>query len=155
MVFDEAQNLSEEVLESVRLLSNFETPTRKLMHIVLAGQPQLAERLAHKSMVQLRQRISSIIRLDPLTPNETNAYIDHRLRITGYQGTSPFTPGARQLIAQKSEGIPRNINNLCFNAMRMAYAMDKKRIDEQVVHEVIADLAIESLVPAVEKGAPS
>jgi type II secretory pathway predicted ATPase ExeA len=144
-VIDEAQNLSEEALESVRLLSNFETPTRKLIQIVLSGQPELANRLARKSMVQFRQRISSIIRLAPLTPEETNAYIDHRLRVAGYQGGQLLTAGARQLIVEKSEGIPRNINNLCFNAMCLGYALDKKQIDAKVMSEVIADLSIECL----------
>lgn len=145
MIIDEAQDLSKEALESIRLLSNFETPTRKLMQIVLSGQPQLANRLAHRSMVQLRQRISSFIRLAPLTPKEINAYINHRLRVAGYQGGQLFTSEAQQLIMYKSEGIPRNINNLCFNAMCLGYALDKNQIDANVVNEVIADLSIECL----------
>ena len=76
LVIDEAQNLRENVLESVRLLSNFETPWMKLIQIVLAGQPQLAERLARPSMAQLRQRISTVIRLEPFTQEETSAYIN-------------------------------------------------------------------------------
>jgi len=145
LVIDEAQNLSDAVLESVRLLSNFETPTKKLMHIVLAGQPQLAERLAKPSMTQLRQRISAVIRVDPFTPQETYAYIEHRLRVAGYQGVPFFTDSARALIAEHSEGIPRNINNLCFNAMSLAYATDAKQVDSKAVREVISDLEIESL----------
>ena len=146
LVIDEAQNLDEKVLESVRLLSNFETPTRKLMHIVLAGQPQLAERLASPSMTQFRQRISILIRLDPFTLEETNAYIDHRLRVAGYAGPPLFTDSALHLIAEHSEGIPRNINNLCFGAMSLAYATDSKRIDVETVREAISDLDMESLV---------
>src|ERR1700681_597936 len=83
LVIDEAQNLDEKVLESIRLLSNFETPWMKLMQIVLAGQPQLADRLATPSRAQLRQRVSMVIRIEPLTPEEVNAYIDHRLWIAG------------------------------------------------------------------------
>ncbi|MGA9632229.1 MAG: AAA family ATPase, partial [Candidatus Acidiferrales bacterium] len=83
LVIDEAQHLSPEVLESVRLLSNFETPWAKLMQIVLAGQPQLAEILARPSMAQLRQRVSSIAHLEPFTAEETNHYIDHRLWVAG------------------------------------------------------------------------
>lgn len=147
VVIDEAQDLSAEVLESVRLLSNFETQTRKLMQIVLAGQPQLAERLAQPSMTQLRQRISSVIRLDPFTAEEVGPYIDHRLRVAGYQGAALFTAGAVVLIAENSGGIPRNINNLCFNAMSLAFAMNKRQIDSKVVEEVVTDLAIEQLVP--------
>ena len=97
LIIDEAQNLDEKVLESVRLLSNFETPWKKLMQIVIAGQPELAERLARPSMSQLRQRISSVIRLEPFAPEETNAYISHRLWIAGYSGPSLFTVGARLL----------------------------------------------------------
>ena len=150
LVIDEAQNLRENVLESVRLLSNFETPWMKLMQIVIAGQPQLAECLARPSMAQLRQRISTVIRLDPFTPEETNAYINHRLWVAGYSGPDLFTVGARLMIAECSGGIPRNINTLCFNAMSIAYATDAKKIDAKVVEEAAADLEIESLVPATE-----
>lgn len=147
LVIDEAQNLRENVLESVRLLSNFETPWMKLIQIVLAGQPQLAERLARPSMAQLRQRISSVIRLEPFTQEETSAYINHRLWVAGYSGPDLFTPGARIAIAQYTSGIPRRINTLCFNAMSIAYAMDIKKIDVKTVEEAASDLEIESLVP--------
>lgn len=146
LVIDEAQNLEERVLESVRLLSNFETPWVKLMQIVIAGQPQLARRLARPSMAQLRQRISSVIRLDPFTLEETNAYVDHRLWVAGYAGSPLFTVGARLQIAEQSRGIPRNINNICFNAMSLAYAMDARQIDSKIIGEVIADLEMDSLL---------
>jgi type II secretory pathway predicted ATPase ExeA/LysM repeat protein len=145
LVIDEAQNLDESVLESVRLLSNFETPWMKLMQIVLAGQPQLADRLARPSMAQLRQRISMIIRIEPLTHEEVNAYIDHRLYIAGGENNPVFTAGARKLIAEHSEGIPRNINNLCFNAMSLGCALKRKTIDRDIINDVIADLDLESL----------
>ena len=143
LVIDEAQNLNEEVLEFVRLLSNFETPWMKLMQIVIAGQPQLAERLARPSMSQLRQRISSFIRLDPFTTKETNAYIDHRLWVAGYSGPPLFTVGARLLIGQHTGGIPRNINNLCFHSMALASSLGKKQVDSQMVSEAVSDLSIE------------
>src|SRR6202049_233626 len=101
LVIDEAQNLDEKVLESVRLLSNFETPWMKLMQIVLAGQPQLAERLAKPSMAQLRQRISFAIGLEPLTREEVAAYVDHRLWVAGYKGSPLFSIGARTLLAEQ------------------------------------------------------
>jgi general secretion pathway protein A len=145
LVIDEAQNLEEKVLESIRLLSNFETPWMKLMQIVLAGQPQLADRLASPSMAQLRQRVSMVIRIDPFTHQEVNAYIDHRLWIAGCDKPALFTVGARKLIADHSEGIPRNINNLCFNAMSLACALKRKTIDRDVVRDVIADLDLEPL----------
>jgi general secretion pathway protein A len=153
LVIDEAQNLEEKVLESVRLLSNFETPWTKLMQIVIAGQPQLAEKLAKPSMAQLRQRISTIVGLAPFSSDETRAYIDHRLWVAGYEGPSPFTVGAQLLIAEESGGIPRNINNLCFNAMSLAYAMGTRKIDSRAVREVIADLDMESLAPAARRPA--
>jgi general secretion pathway protein A len=145
LVIDEAQNLEERTLESVRLLSNFETPWAKLMQIILVGQPQLAKRLAKPSLVQLRQRLSMIIRIEPFSFEETRNYISHRLRASGYQGPSLFTMAAQRLIAERSEGIPRNINNLCFNAMVLACAMRQPAIDHKVVLEVLADLDLDSL----------
>ncbi len=154
LVIDEAQNLDERVLESVRLLSNFETPWMKLMQIVIAGQPQLAERLTRPSMAQLRQRISSVIRIEPFTAEETGAYIDHRLWVAGYAGEPLFTVGARLLIAKQSGGIPRNINTLCFNAMSVAYGMGARQVDAKMVQEAINDVEIESLVPKQERTPP-
>jgi type II secretory pathway predicted ATPase ExeA len=145
LVIDEAQNLEEKVLESVRLLSNFETPWMKLMQIVMAGQPQLAKRLARPSLAQLRQRISLVIRIEPFLPEQINAYIDHRLWVAGYQGPSLFSAAARLMIAEHSEGIPRNINNICFNAMSLACALKRKTIDRDIICEVLADLDLESL----------
>jgi general secretion pathway protein A len=145
LVVDEAQNLEEKVLESIRLLSNFETPWMKLMQIVLAGQPQLADRLASPSMAQLRQRVSIVMRIEPFTPKEVDAYIDHRLWIGGCDRPSLFTADARKLIAEHSEGIPRNINNLCFNALSLGCALKRKTIDRDVILEVISDLDLEPL----------
>jgi general secretion pathway protein A len=146
VVIDEAQNLDEKVLESVRLLSNFETPMAKLIQIVLAGQPQLAEKLAKPSLAQLRQRISLIVRIEPFSPPEVNRYIDHRLRIAGCTDVSLFDEGARLLIAERSQGIPRNINNLCFLSMGLACALKRPRIDREIVLEVLADLNLESMI---------
>jgi type II secretory pathway predicted ATPase ExeA len=140
LVIDEAQNLDEKALEFVRLLSNFETPWMKLMQIVLAGQPQLAEKLAQPSMAQLRQRVSFSIRIEPLNREEIDAYIDHRLWVAGYNGLSPFTVGARMLLAEHCEGIPRNISNLCFCAMSLGWAMKAKTIDREMMRDVIADI---------------
>lgn len=151
VVIDEAQNLDPSVLEVVRMLSNFETPQRKMMHLVLAGQPQLAQVLSSPFMVQLRQRISIVARLKPLTLDETQIYIDHRLRVAGYSNTNPlFTKPAVELIAVHSEGIPRNINNISFNAMALACALKQKSIGPDVVQEVLADLDLCSLCPGAE-----
>jgi hypothetical protein len=116
-----------------------------LMQIVLVGQPQLAKILAKPSMLQLRQRISMIIRIEPFNFEETRNYINHRLSAAGFQGPSLFTVGARRLIAERSQGIPRNINNICFNAMTLACAMRLSTIDHNVVLEVLADLDLDSL----------
>jgi general secretion pathway protein A len=141
VVVDEAQNLDEPVLELLRMLSNFETTREKLMHLILVGQPQLAERLASPRLTQLRQRISIIARLEPLSPDETHQYIEHRLRVVGCGIAGPqFTKHAKAMIADHAEGIPRNINNLCFNAISLGCALKRRTIDSDVVGEVIRDL---------------
>ena len=147
-VVDEAQNLDVSVLETVRLLSDFETPRAKLLHIILTGQPELADRLASPALLQLRQRISHLVRLEPLTPAEVNRYIDHRLRTAGYTGAPLFTPQARALIAQRSEGIPRIINNLCFNALSLGFATSQRTIGPEILAEVSADLDFEAIIQA-------
>ena len=144
LVIDEAQNLDDSVLELVRMLSNFETSREKLMQIILSGQPQLAEKIASPDLVQLRQRVSMFARLKPFSPEDTVLYIDHIIRIAGYGFESPlFTREALAQIAQSSEGIPRNINNLCFNALSLGCALKQKTIDCDIVREVVADLDLE------------
>jgi general secretion pathway protein A len=143
VVIDEAQNLDDSVLELVRMLSNFETARDKLIQIVLAGQPQLAENIGSPELLQLRQRISIFARLQPFTPEETTLYILHRLRIAGYNSDMPlFTKDALALIALYSEGLPRNVNNLCFNALSLGAALQQKPIDRDVIRQVIGDLDI-------------
>jgi len=138
---DEAQNLSDTVLETVRLLSDFEAPDKKLLQIILAGQPALAQRLSRPGLVQLRQRVAVQARLDALPAGETFRYIQHRLRVAGYQGPELFTPGALELIAERSRGIPRLINNLCFNALSLGCAMRMRQIDAGVAKEAAEDLS--------------
>ena len=146
LVIDEAQNLDERVLEMVRMLSNFETPAKKLMHIVLSGQPQLAEKLASERLIQLRQRISILAHLAPFTAAETRAYIEHRLRIAGAASEKPlFSDQAYAMIAEQSAGIPRNINNLCFNSMSLACALQRPTVDAFIVQEVINDLDMKAI----------
>jgi general secretion pathway protein A len=138
-VIDEAQNLSESVLETVRLLSDFETSQGKLLQIILAGQPQLISTLMRPEMLQLRQRISVTTSLDPLGPEDVSRYVAHRLGIAGHEGATLFTSGALQVIARESHGIPRNINNLCFGALSAGLALQRKQIDREIVEEVAAD----------------
>lgn len=142
VVIDEAQNLEPSVLETVRLLSDFETPRAKLMQIVLAGQPELADKLARPGMIQLRQRVSLILGLKPLSSEETDKYIHHRLRVVGYQGGPMFTPEALLRVSDFTSGIPRNINNLCFNCLSLGCAVQRPVIDAEIVDEVIGDLDI-------------
>ncbi len=122
LVVDEAQNLEDSVLETIRLLSNFETTHTKLLQIVLAGQPELAVKLAQPRLLQLRQRIAVFGHLERFSFEETAAYIEHRLKVAGWAGESVndamgsalFTPEALAAIAGATCGIPRNINSLCF-----------------------------------------
>jgi general secretion pathway protein A len=146
LVIDEAQNLRDPVLETIRLLSDFETTHTKLIQIVLAGQSQLAERLMKPGLSQLRQRIAVLASLQPLSASETAQYVTHRLRIGGATGESIFTPEALALIAERSQGIPRNINNLCFNALLSGYSERVNPIDSALVQRVIAKSDLESLV---------
>ena len=158
-MIDEAQNLSESVLETVRLLSDFETSQGKLLQIILAGQPQLISTLIKPEMLQLRQRIWLTTSLDPLRPLEVSQYVNHRLGVAGYQGAPLFTRGALELIARESHGIPRNINNLCFGALSAGLALRRKEIDREIVEEVAADQNLSALEKRVtaspfENGSP-
>ncbi len=144
---DEAQNLTDTVLETVRLLSDFESAEKKLLQIVLAGQPELAQRLSRPGMAQLRQRIAIQARLDALPAVEVVCYISHRLQVAGYQGAELFTPGALGLIAERSRGIPRLINNLCFNALSLGCATQQKQITSEVIRQAASDLSLEPRAP--------
>jgi general secretion pathway protein A len=155
VVIDEAQNLEPSVLETVRLLSDFETPRAKLMHIVLAGQPELADKLASPGLAQLRQRVSIVHGLEPLSVGEIKNYIEHRLQIAGYTGGPLFSPEVYGDIARFTEGIPRNINNFCFNALSLTCALQKKVVDSETVKEVIADLDISKLTSDAPSTLPS
>jgi general secretion pathway protein A len=148
LIVDEAQNLTEESLEAIRLLSDFETPDFKLLHIILAGQPRLAEKLAQPGLAQLLQRIAMLNRLLPFTAiDDVARYIAYRLKVAGYSGLPLFTTEAMELIARHSGGIPRQINRLCFNALSLGCVTKKRRIDGEVVREVIKDLDVNSLLP--------
>jgi general secretion pathway protein A len=142
VVIDEAQNLDASVLETVRLLSDFETPRGKLLEIVLAGQPELGDKLASHDMAQLRQRVSLLIGLQPLSAQEIKNYVQHRLHVAGHIGEPLLTAEALAIMTDFTAGIPRNVNNFCFNAMSLACALRQKTVDVNVAKEVIADLDI-------------
>jgi len=142
LIIDEAQNLSADVLEQVRLLTNLETATEKLLQIILIGQPELRALLQREDMRQLAQRVTARVRLEPLNREETGAYIRHRLHICG--ATRPiFNKSAVDRIHQLSGGIPRLINVLCDRALLGAYTEGKLQIDRRIVRqaakEVLAD----------------
>jgi general secretion pathway protein A len=146
LIVDEAQNLQEPVLETIRLLSDFETTHSKLIQIVLAGQPQLAQTLMKDSLVQLRQRVAVLANLRSLTPIETAAYIEHRLRASGWSDKVLFSSDALDQIAESSGGVPRSINNLCFNALLEAFHRGLEFVDADIVKEVAEKLNMESLL---------
>jgi general secretion pathway protein A len=155
LVVDEAQNLADPVLETVRLLSNFETSHTKLLQIVLAGQPQLEEKLAQPHWAQLRQRIAVLSRLEALSTEETSRYISHRLKVAGYRGEPLFMPEAVAAIAESSGGIPRNINNICFNALCLGHAEAQKVIAIETVRKVVAKLNLRTVPGPSAAGARS
>jgi general secretion pathway protein A len=142
LIVDEAQNLSEEMLEEIRLLSNLETPTSKLLQIMLVGQPELEHMLQQQSLRQLRQRIVLRFRLRPFDAEETSAYIDERLRLAGYTGKGLFRRSAVQRVYEASGGIPRLINVLCDGALLAGYSRDATVIDGAQVDEVARDLEL-------------
>jgi len=149
---DEAQNLTDAALETVRLLSNFEAADRKLFQIVLSGQPELARRLKNPKLAQLSQRIAVLTGLKRLPAADTFMYIRHRLEVAGYDGPEIFTPSAIDFIAQQSQGIPRNINNICFNALSLGCAMGCKKIGPEIVQEAMHDLSLDHLVAKTRFG---
>ena len=140
LVIDEAQNLSIETLEAVRMLSNFETSGQKLMQILLVGQPELRDKLNAPELRQLKQRIGLRCHIAPLSPEETRLYVRHRLRIAGTADAGIFTDGAVQRIAEYSGGTPRVINIVCDHCLLSGYADSKRRIDAATVEEAIAYL---------------
>jgi type II secretory pathway predicted ATPase ExeA len=145
LVVDEAQNLDDSVLETVRMLSNFETHNTKLLQIILAGQPRLAAKLAQPRLAQLRQRVAALCHLEPFTVEETGLYIEHRLKVAGYSGEPIFDAFSIRLISRKGDGIPRNINNLCYTALQLAAARGLRTVTAEIVHEAAKRLDVESL----------
>jgi general secretion pathway protein A len=141
LIIDEAQNLSFEVLESIRLLSNFETSKDKLLQILLAGQPELATRLNSQELRQLKQRIALRHNLRALTIQECQEYISNRLKIAN-GNPDIFTPSGIEAVYSYSKGIPRIINVLGDNALLTAFALGRDRVDARIVHEVAEDLSL-------------
>lgn len=144
LIVDEAQNLSADMLEEIRLLTNLETFTEKLLQVVLAGQPELEEKLNESRLRQLRQRITLWAKTRPLTLLETHGYIKERLRIAG-TGEEIFSPAAIEVVHRHARGIPRIINLLCEHALITAFVEHSKIASEKIVEEVANDFDLQEI----------
>ncbi|MDB5819242.1 MAG: gspA, partial [Rhizobacter sp.] len=133
LIVDEAQMLSADVLEQLRLLTNLETNERKLLQIVLIGQPELRDMLARPELEQLEQRVIARFHLDALSEPETRNYIRHRLAVAGLTTALPFDAEAIRRIHRIARGVPRRINLLCSRAMLGAYASGKPQVDRRII----------------------
>ena len=145
LIIDEAQNLSPEMLEEVRLLSNLETPTSKLLQIMLVGQPELSEKLDRPELRQLRQRIVLRHALEPFDEDELQRYVDERLRLAGYSGKGILRRSARKRLLEVTGGVARLVNVVCDNALLAGYSRELRTIGGAVIDEVARDL---HLLPA-------
>ena len=140
LIIDEAQNLTPHVLEQLRLLTNLETSERKLLQIILIGQPELRGIVARPELEQLAQRVIARFHLDALDAAETRQYIQHRLQVAGLKGPLPFSPAAIERIHELSRGVPRRINLLCDRALLGAYANGQSRVERTVVDKAAGEV---------------
>ncbi|HLD78706.1 MAG TPA: AAA family ATPase, partial [archaeon] len=140
LLIDEAQNLTPTVLEEVRMLSNLETETDKLIQIILMGQPELKAKLWLKDLTQLRQRVTLHYHLAPLDEGEAEAYISHRLHVAGGNGQPLFASDALARIFYHTRGVPRLINGLCDQALLTGYVNDEKTIGGGIIDEAAGEL---------------
>jgi general secretion pathway protein A len=140
LIIDEAQDLTNELLEQVRLLSNLETDDRKLLQIVLMGQPELRDRLNDHRLRQLRQRITVRFHLNPLSRLEVAQYVQHRLQVSGSRGAPYFTQPALWRIYHYSRGIPRLVNAVCDKALLAGFVEHRDRIDFRLIGRALREL---------------
>jgi general secretion pathway protein A len=148
LVVDEAQNLSPQALEEIRLLTNLETSSEKLLQIALSGQPELEEKLRHPQLRQLRQRITLRCRTSQLSLAETRGYVAERLRIAGGNGEPIFSMEAIESICNYARGIPRVINVLCEHALINAYVDQQKPVPARLIDEVAREFELDRVVPS-------
>jgi type II secretory pathway predicted ATPase ExeA len=144
LIIDEAQCLSDALLEEVRLLANIETATEKLLSIILVGQPELAERLNQPSLRQIKQRVGLRCSLAPLDRAEAAAYIATRIQVAGGECAGLFARSAIDMIYERSGGVPRTMSVICDNALVAGYALDRRPVDHDIVLEVCRDLDLAS-----------
>jgi general secretion pathway protein A len=156
LIIDEAQNLSVDVLEEVRLLTNLEDPKSKMLQLILSGQPELEEKLMRSDLRQLRQRIAVSARLEPLSPADTASYIAFRLERSGAENSREiFSKDAVEAIWAASKGSPRTVNVLCDHALVNAFAMGMKTVERGAAKEAIQDvLCIQLRESSVRKPGP-
>jgi general secretion pathway protein A len=147
LLIDEAHNVSSELLEEIRLLTNLETSTEKLLQIVLCGQPELEHKLRRPDLRQLRQRITLRTKTYPLAPEETRQYIVQRLKVAGSDGRPIFTPEAVELIHRYARGIPRVINTLCEHALISGYADQRPVLGIEIIQEVAKEFELDRIDP--------
>lgn len=147
LIIDEAQDLSAELLEEIRLLTNLETSTEKLLQIILSGQPELEEKLKHPELRQLRQRITIRTRTYPLVYEETSAYIAQRLAIAGANGTAIFSPEAIEGVHKYSRGIPRVINLICEHSLISAFVEQERPISLKTIETVAREFELDEVSP--------
>lgn len=140
LIIDEAQNLSADVLEQLRLLTNLETNKRKLLQIILIGQPELRDLLAQPELEQLAQRIIARFHLEALTAEETSRYIRHRMLVAGMKESLPFDGRARRRIHELTRGVPRRINLLCDRSLLGAYANGQTKVDRRTVNQAAQEV---------------
>jgi general secretion pathway protein A len=140
LVIDEAQNLSPEVLEQLRLLTNLETSERKLLQIILIGQPELRAMLARPELEQLAQRVIARYHLGPLSVEETGAYVAHRLAVAGVQGAAPIPPALAPRIHRLTAGVPRRINLLCDRALLGAYVENSREVTPAILRRAAREV---------------
>ena len=152
LVIDEAQNLSHGVLEQIRMLSNLETETEKLIQIILIGQPELSNTLMLPALRQLNERITVRYDLKPLSSPEVREYIQHRLMVAQGPGSLQFTKGAFNLIYTFTEGIPRRINALCDRALLIAYTKNVSKIDRKIIKLAVHDIGINYFQKTMSSG---
>jgi general secretion pathway protein A len=150
LVVDEAQNLSPQMLEEIRLLTNLETSTEKLLQIVLAGQPELEQKLNQPQLRQLRQRITLRAKTRQLTLDETQGYIQERMRIAGAENPDIFSPEAVAAVHRYARGIPRVTNLLCEHALVSSFADQKNPVPGEIVEEVARDFDLHIIDPMAQ-----
>jgi len=150
LIVDEAQNLSHQVLEEIRLLTNLETATEKLLQIVLSGQPELEQKLSQPGLRQLRQRITLRCRTYPLTQEETSGYIEERLRVAGGDGTPIFAPDTVEAIHRYARGIPRVVNLLCEHSLISAFVDQKRPVQVATIDEVAREFDLHRIDPIAQ-----